>query len=247
MPGLAGLGSTSNAPTAKLAAARGVQPSTGFPGSAQHRTNAYYTQLANLMAADIGPRWTARSKLNVAVDAHFGLTAKAESGMETGVFDKNGGATGPAARCVIVVSWLGDAQAEKDVDLQMAHEVWHCFEGQIVGPARYWSQGLTPWVQEGEAEWVGNSVVPDAPLGAQAYWDYFFKPDVPLFSRTYDGVGFYAHLNDAGSIPGASLCRSCRRSRTRRPSRRRAPRPIRSWPRGPRASSGTPADRRRGR
>ena len=205
MPELAGLERTSSAPTANVAAFREAQPATGFPGSAQHRTNAYYTQLANLMAADIGPRLDGPLKLTLAVDAHFGLTKKADSGMETGVFDTNGGATGPAAKCVIVVSWLGDAQAEKDVDLQMAHEVWHCFEGQIVGPAKYWSQGLAPWVQEGEAEWVGNSVVPDAPLGAQAYWDYFFKPDVPLFSRTYDGVGFYAHLNDAGVDPWGKL------------------------------------------
>ncbi len=177
MPELAGIGATASVPTARLAAAYEPPRPTGFPGSAQHRTNAYYTQLANLMAADIGPRLDPPIKLNLAVDAHFGLTKKADSGMETGVFDGNGGASGPAAKCVIVVSWLGDAQDEKDVDLQMAHEVWHCFEGQIVGPARYWSQDLAAWIQEGEAEWVGNSVEPDAPLGAQAYWDYFIKPD----------------------------------------------------------------------
>ena len=34
----------------------------------------------------------------------------------------------------------GDAQLEMDVDVEMAHEVWHCYEGPIVGPARYWGQ-----------------------------------------------------------------------------------------------------------
>lgn len=106
---------------------------------------------------------------------------------------------------MIVVSWLGDAQAEKDVDLQMAHEVWHCFEGQILGLARFWSQNPAPWIIEGEADWVGASVVPDAPLGAQDYWDYLFKTDLPLFSRAYDAVGFYAHLNDAGIDPWGKL------------------------------------------
>ena len=205
LPELAGLETTSGVPTARLAAAQEAPHTSGFPGAAQHRTNAYYTQLAKLMAADIGPRLDPPITLHLAIDAHFGLTEKADSGMETGVFDAKGGKSGPAAKCAIVVSWLGDAQAEKDVDVQMAHEVWHCFEGQIVGPSRYWSQDLAPWIQEGEAEWVGNSVVPDAPLGAQAYWDYFFKPDLPLFSRAYDAVGFYAHLNDAGLKPWSTL------------------------------------------
>jgi hypothetical protein len=202
LPELAGLGRTSGLPgAARLAVAR--QPVGGAvppPAKvAQHRTDTYYTQLAKVKIADIKLHLPSDAPpFDLAIDAHVGLTNKATSGMETGVYDANGGKQGTPAKCVITVSWLGDAQTDVDVEAQMAHEAWHCYEGVVLGLARFWSQNPAPWIMEGEASWVEGTLVPSATLPEQAWYDYVEKPELPLFQRTYDGVGYFGHLGDVG-------------------------------------------------
>jgi hypothetical protein len=51
------------------------------------------------------------------------------------------------------------------------------------------------WLIEGEAEWVGATLAPTE-LPA---WDSYLKDiDTSLFSRSYDAIGFYAHMTDSG-------------------------------------------------
>jgi hypothetical protein len=206
IPELAGIQRTSSTPgDAVLAVARPDPPSAVAPALAQQRSNAWYTQLAKEMIGQIALRLPNAPDIGLQVDAHFGLAQGAKSGMETGVYDANGGIGGKPAKCVIVVSPLGDAQTDSDVQVEMAHEAWHCYEGAIVGLARLWSQNPAPWIIEGEAAWVGASIVPTAPLAEQAWWDYLDKPELSMFSRTYSGIGFFAHLGDIALDPWTKL------------------------------------------
>jgi hypothetical protein len=196
--------------TARIAIDDAVyRPGPGSPVvvlAAQKRSNAFYTQLAQQMVAEIGSRLTTPLSIGLTIDAHVGLTEKATSGMETGVYNASGGRSGAAARCIITVSPLGDAAGDGLVNGMMAHEAWHCYEGAIVGLARFWSDNPSPWIMEGEAEWVGDTLYPDVPLNDRGPWpDYLEKPGDALFGRAYSAIGFYAHLSEAGIDPWGKL------------------------------------------
>ena len=206
IPELAGLAQTSDAPGHIVEAVERPAPvALRAPSLAQRRSNAFYTGLANGMISEIGARLTSPIAMGLTVEAHFGLPQQSISGMETGVFDAKGGISGKPAKCVIVVSALGDSQPDIDVEFMMAHEAWHCFEGAIVGLARYWSQNPAPWVIEGEASWVGAMIRPDAPLARESWFDYLAKPGLSLFSRSYSGIGFYSRLDAVGVDPWGKL------------------------------------------
>ena len=125
--------------------------------------------------------------------------------METGVYNAAGGITGKPSKCVIVVSPLGDAASDADVNAMMAHETWHCYEGAVIGLARYWSQNPAPWIMEGEADWIGATLFPDAPTNQGSWPDYIEKPGAMLFTRAYSALGFYAQLATAGIDPWGKL------------------------------------------
>lgn len=202
LPDLAGLPRTaSRRGTAVLVGARHSPPPVDRTRWAFVRSNAVYTAMANELAAEIGSRLGQSLPSGFTIDAHAGQAVKSTSGMETAVLDANGGISGPAARCVIVVSPLGDAQSDIDARFAMAHEVFHCFEGAVIGSSRYASNNPAPWIMEGGASWAGASIVPDAPLATQDWWDYLYRPDLSLFARTYSGIGFFGHLEGAGIDP----------------------------------------------
>jgi hypothetical protein len=78
----------------------------------------------------------------------------------------------------------------------MAHEVWHCYEGDILGIARFIMR--PPWIIEGQAEWVGASLYPRT-AAASAFWpDYLQMPETSLVVRAYDAIGFYSQLENSG-------------------------------------------------
>jgi hypothetical protein len=88
-----------------------------------------------------------------------------------------------------------------EVTNTVAHEVFHCFEaaGGFTDDTT-WGNAPDWWV-EGGAEWVGDTLGGDD-LASVGYWeDYLIKPAVPLFARTYDGEGFFAHLDETGTSP----------------------------------------------
>ncbi len=78
------------------------------------------------------------------------------------------------------------------LDLLVAHEVFHCFQGDITG----W-KSLPAWITEGMADWAALSVDPVAYFhgGGNLEW-YITTPHTPLFQRSYDAVGFWGHADD---------------------------------------------------
>jgi VWD domain-containing protein len=78
--------------------------------------------------------------------------------------------------------------------LVLAHEAFHCWQADLMGQTY-----TTPmWVVEGGADWAALSVqrVSYAEGGGNLTW-YFGTPPKPLFSRSYDAVGFWGHLEES--------------------------------------------------
>ena len=117
--------------------------------------------------------------------------------------------TKPAARCIISVRRGG---ASKTV---IAHEVFHCLQIQLTGSASGLQSldGDRAWLGEGSASYAGCLFSQDgaAPY-RKAYAGYLEQPLTPLGRRTYDAVGFFAHLDHSGaSALGTVRGRSPRR------------------------------------
>ena len=109
---------------------------------------------------------------------------------------------GPAASCVIdvAVEPHGTARLLRTV---LAHEVFHAYEADMSLTAANWTRRPQPeWLIEGAAEWAEASLFgSDDPIVRGWRADYFEHPSRPLFSRTYDGVGFLSHMQFVGLSP----------------------------------------------
>ncbi len=119
----------------------------------------------------------------------------------TDVFDDMGNHSGAPSRCDILVNSSDLARFPfTPIDLQiiMTHEVTHCFE-LSVNPLQI-TYPPFGWITEGLAEWAGfaitgfNYSVPDY----YEYPTYIRYPEIPLFTRRYDAVGFYDHMTQQG-------------------------------------------------
>ena len=189
IPELAGL--SAQAPTIFLAS--------------QNRTNDVYTNLAKDYVAKIGQLLNPGVAFNLTIEARVGLPVSSEAWAETSVLNASGGFSGTPAKCVIVVTQTGDALSAVDARLMMAHEAWHCYQGQILGLFRDWYNRPAPWITEGQAEWVGDSLEPDAPIAQGAWPGYLPEPERALFKRAYAAVGFYSQLDSSGTDPWTIL------------------------------------------
>jgi hypothetical protein len=112
----------------------------------------------------------------------------------TFVDDSSGGATGAPASCTTHINpsfTKEDAEYQK---LALIHEVFHCYEAADY-PTVAAFQSAPGWLIEGEAEWVGATLAPtELPV-----WDaYLTDLGTSLFARTYDAIGFYAHMTNSG-------------------------------------------------
>ncbi len=113
----------------------------------------------------------------------------------------------PAARCIVSVRGGG---ASKTV---IAAQVFHCLQIQLAGRA----DGLQtldasrPWLGEGSSAYAGCLFAQDgaAPY-RKAYATYVDDPTTPLDHRTYDAIGFFAHLSTTGSGALASFADAMR-------------------------------------
>jgi N,N-dimethylformamidase beta subunit-like protein len=101
----------------------------------------------------------------------------------------------PAARCIVSVRRGG---ASKTV---IAAQVFHCLQIQLAGRA----DGLQtldasrPWLGEGSSAYAGCLFAQDgAAAYRKAYATYVDDPMTPLDHRTYDAIGFFAHLSQSG-------------------------------------------------
>jgi len=106
--------------------------------------------------------------------------------------------SGLPAICRIRVPPAGQEQETKDptfFGLVLAHEVFHCFQGQMLG-TKVWNP-QPAWVIEGTADWVALTVDPVSySIGGRNLTTYVNNPGVSLFSRSYDAVGFWGHVQD---------------------------------------------------
>jgi hypothetical protein len=134
--------------------------------------------------------------LELAIEASERSTERATADADKGVYSATGGFSGTPAKCVISVNRSHPPTGDY-LEMVLAHEVWHCFEGQVLGLDRFWSDQRASWIIEGEAEWVGYALRPQAP--ADGWWEgYIDHPEYRLFARTYSAIGFYSHLTDSG-------------------------------------------------
>ncbi len=97
---------------------------------------------------------------------------------------------GPPAYCRVRVAPIG--QSFPDPDRLIAHEVFHCYTFVLTSK---WPT-LSLWIKEGMAEWAAGFVTGRDSVGW--LFKYMSTPTSPLFSRTYDGVGFWGHADEVG-------------------------------------------------
>ena len=80
----------------------------------------------------------------------------------------------------------------------LSHEVFHCYQQRRVGTLAK-SITVGGWLLDGEATWVMMELVPSAVYSQlQAHWTkYISTPQHrALFTRAYDAVGFFGHIED---------------------------------------------------
>jgi hypothetical protein len=113
----------------------------------------------------------------------------------------------PPARCIISVRRGG---ASKTV---IAAQVFHCLQIQLAGRADALQtlDASRPWLGEGSAAYAGCLFAQDgAAAYRKAYATYVDEPTTPLEQRTYDAIGFFAHLSTTGSGALASFADAMR-------------------------------------
>ena len=169
------------------------------------------------------------------------------SGAATLGVDANGSyrSAKPAARCIISVRRGG---ASKTV---IAAQVFHCLQIQLAGRADALQtlDATRPWLGEGSSAYAGCLFAQDgATAYRKAYATYVDEPATPLDHRTYDAIGFFAHLSTTGERRAGLVRRRDARAvagaRPIRTSRARAPRACST--RGPRVCTARRSAVRRG-
>lgn len=97
--------------------------------------------------------------------------------------------------CLIV---LPDDLASQDglrgVKAILAHELYHCYQYERTGIGRT----LPDWLVEGSAMWVGEEYVGGTPF-SRPYWQSYLTTSPPLYDRSYDAMGAFAHLKNRGA------------------------------------------------
>jgi hypothetical protein len=122
------------------------------------------------------------------------------AGAEAISYDAAGAQIGPETRCVILVAHSTNAESGTFRQAKMAHEVFHCLSAELSGTvANFTAHGK--WLVEGGAEWVQSDLVSTQDEPADFWREYLSTPGRPLFTRNYDGIGFFGHLAANGVSP----------------------------------------------
>jgi hypothetical protein len=116
--------------------------------------------------------------------------------------DAKGGWVGEPVTCQIGVPAKTLAKSHQVILEVVIHEVFHCFEAEgFRDLATFNGKAYVPWMVEGMAEWVGNSLAGSGEAAFRNWQDYLTDPGRPLYTRSYDAIGFYAHLAESGIDP----------------------------------------------
>jgi hypothetical protein len=119
---------------------------------------------------------------------------------ETDCYDASGDPIGPAVGCKVVIAKVAHTNGElRDT---VAHEVFHVFQVVMSGTiANFYSEPRKDWLIEGSASWVESDLI-KGDKGASAEWAHYLRsPGQPLFSRSYDAIGFFGHMAQVGISP----------------------------------------------
>jgi hypothetical protein len=113
-----------------------------------------------------------------------------------GDFDRNG----PYCQIAVNKAYLDKWPQPTAKQELIAHEVFHCFQHQIA-PDMYTVNGdkdESSWIIEGLARWVDLSLYPTDPVPDLYAWvpRYVDTSTRQLFTRSYDAVGFWGHVQD---------------------------------------------------
>jgi hypothetical protein len=113
------------------------------------------------------------------------------------VNDKGEWGKGTPAFCRVRVPPTGQKVGASVFEYVMAHEVFHCFQFQMMTA---WRQRHA-WLIEGSADWAAVIASQAAEwFGAEQYRNYVKAPGKALFSRSYDATGFWGHAEQLGGI-----------------------------------------------
>lgn len=98
--------------------------------------------------------------------------------------------------CRVRLGPAGQKQSLVFQKLVIAHEVFHCYEFDVIGPD--WIS-RPPWIMEGMADWAALTVDPVPwSVGGGNFGHYLATcSDTPLPGRSYDAVGFFGHVDDS--------------------------------------------------
>jgi hypothetical protein len=88
------------------------------------------------------------------------------------------------------------AAAEKELEITIAHEVFHCFQLDAYRTAEALSAAPS-WLIEGGAEWAGVDLTGDA----SGFWPAYIQQQLPLPQETYDAAGFFGHMDEVALDP----------------------------------------------
>jgi hypothetical protein len=120
-----------------------------------------------------------------------------------GVNSKGQKTDGEMASCRIYVYPRGQQKQGATQVSMMAHEVFHCFQASLRTLKEY---GAMPsWVSEGEASWVGETIAGGSDE-SRTWWNWWLRrPDISLFRREHDAIGFFSHAASMGRSSADSL------------------------------------------
>jgi hypothetical protein len=96
----------------------------------------------------------------------------------------------PGATCRVRVAPVVQGNSVASLGRLMAHELFHCYQFVL---NRNWQQ-WQGWVLDGSAEWAADTVTGGTDIGWMT--TYLSTPTRPLFSRTYDGIGFWGRADE---------------------------------------------------
>jgi hypothetical protein len=138
---------------------------------------------------------------SLALDVHFSVNTgqlEGTSRMYTWACQGANPATGKITGCTIHINPraldLGTSDADRHSFL--IHEVMHCFLYDKFGVAY---DAMPAWYVEGAPTWVMTVLGPGDPVSSGYWVKYLDTATTPLFKRTYDALGFFAHLAETGT------------------------------------------------
>lgn len=92
---------------------------------------------------------------------------------------------------------LDPAAADERTRSAVAHEVFHCFQFDLLGD-RALLATLPLWVKEGSAAWVGEEIARGSNLSRGWWFHWLTNPERGLATRSYDAIGLYSLVDAVG-------------------------------------------------